>query len=233
VKVELQDDVVAAASRGEYRAMATIATTYYPLLCRVAVALNGEQSKSLGVVQQLLTRLPSAAAAWLDTSDPVRWFTHHLVLDLRQLPASPDVDPLVRYSANKSPSFVAFIRALRHLPRQQVEAFVLNHGEGLSDRDLAVAMDCSVTAATNHLAAADQSMRLVAADAYSECLGEFKTAYDRLSPDSDQVRQYVTSQFARRAVRKTSWRWLKRTAIALIILAIAYALWRAFRYMSA
>ena len=55
-----------------------------------------------------------------------------------------------------------FIRALRALPMQQREAFILMHGEKLDVRAIAVAMDCSVLAAGNHLNEATDRLRHLA-----------------------------------------------------------------------
>src|SRR5262249_52624125 len=160
-----------------------------------------------------------------DAAAPWRWFLHHGILNLRRRGPSPGPDPLVQYSADKQVPFVAFVTALRKLPQQQIEAFILRHGESMKDRELAVAMDCSVTAATTHLAAAEGSLNLVAGSDFGARLADFRTAYDNLSPDPESVKRYVAERVATKTVRRRTRRVVTLVVWIVLLTAIAYGLW--------
>ena len=99
---------------------------------------------------------------WRTGVVPENWFYHHTLLSARGFlarPPDPHQDLLVTAApAPKDPrdaapptgeialawvgpdeaSYVAFVRALRNLPAQQAEAFILHHGERLNERLLGV-----------------------------------------------------------------------------------------------
>ncbi len=233
MKIELDPDVVYAASTGKSDALSAILCTMYPFVSRIAIAVSGGTETGLGLVKVLLNRSLEAAPKWQDESAPWRWFIHHLILGLRERPTPKGVDPLLQFAAGKDVPYAAFLKAIRKLPPQQIEAFVLRHGEGMDDRQLAIAMDCSVTAATNHLTAAEGVLKLVASDGFGQRMEEFKAAYNNLSPDPERVKQYITALVRNYVVPRTAARWGRRAITAMILIGIAYALYRAFLYMSA
>ena len=63
---------------------------------------------------------------------------------------APNQDLLITVGPTGLPAYAGFIRALRTLPVQQAEAFILHHGEHLNERLLGVAMDLSTGAAGSH-----------------------------------------------------------------------------------
>jgi DNA-directed RNA polymerase specialized sigma24 family protein len=231
--IELSEDLVDDARRGKPAALSAVIATCYPPLCRIAIALAADAKKGLEIVEDLVRGSLAASEDWTDAGAPWRWFLHHGILNLRRRGTSTGPDPLVQYSADKQVPFVAFVTALRKLPQQQVEAFILRHGESMKDRELAVAMDCSVTAATNHLSAAEGSLKLVAANEFDARLADFRTAYENLSPDPESVKRYVAERVATKTVRRRTGRIVKLVVWLVILIAIAYGLWRAFKYMSA
>ena len=231
--IELTEDLVDDARLGKAGALSDVIIACYPPLCRIAMTLAGDAKRGLAIVQELVRGSLAASESWNEPSAPWRWFLHHCILNVRRLGPSPGPDPLVQYSADKQVAFVAFITALRKLPPQQVEAFVLHHGEKMKDRELAVAMDCSTTAATNHLAAANDTLKLVAAGSFDARVIDFRAAYENLSPDPEAVKRYVTERVATKVVRRRTG-WIVKLVVWLVVLgAIAYALYRAFNYMSA
>jgi DNA-directed RNA polymerase specialized sigma24 family protein len=201
-------------------------------MARIAIAVSGDTARGLLLVKDLVGRSMGAAARWQDVSAPARWFMHHTILNIREHPIVCQTDPLLQYAAGKAIPYAAFLRALRKLPPQQIEAFILSHGERLDERQLAVAMDCSTTAAGNHLLAAEQMLKTVASDGYADRLVEFEKAYANLSPDEEQVRQYIAARVRSYTVPRKTVRWVKRAVIAVVILAIVYAAWWALVYMS-
>ncbi len=231
--IELDEDLVHNASSGQSEALSAVLCALYPSVSRIAIAISGSTERGLQLVKELIDQSLSAAPKWQDGLAPWRWFLHHLILNLRQRPGKPSaVDPLLQFAAGKELPYNAFLRAMRKLPPQQVEAFILRHGENLDERKLAIAMDCSTTAAANHLAAANQSLRLVASESFNERLEEFKTAYQNLSPDLQAVQLYISTRVRNFVVPRQTIRWTLRIFVLLLILAIAYFAWRAFVYMS-
>ena len=120
------------------------------------------------------------------------------------------------------PGYAAFIQTLRSLPVQQREAIVLNHGEHLNLRYLAVAMDCSIEAATNHLRMATQALETNCGDQTGTSLAAFSRAYRLLSPSLDAARPMIRRQINRYLLPRRLW----RTVIAIIGLAVIYGIWR-------
>jgi len=233
MKVELDQELVYEASQGSAAALTMVVCAYYPSMARIAVALSGDTGRGLGIVKNLVGQAMVAAPKWQDESAPGRWFMHHTILTMREHPAPAiTTDPLLQYAVGKELSYTAFLRALRKLPPQQIEAFVLSHGEGLDERKLAIAMDCSTTAAGNHLSAANDSLKLVTAAAFNDRMAEFKKAYENLTPDAEQVQMYISSRVRGYTVARTTGRTLKWLGYACILVVIAYALWQAWQYMS-
>ncbi len=232
MKLELDPDQVYAASQGNAAALSAILCACYPTMARVAVAVSGDTARGLSLVKELVGLSMSAAPKWQDEAAPSRWFMHHTILNLRQHPVVCRTDPLLQFAAGKDMPYTAFLRALRKLPPQQVEAFILTHGERLDHRQLAISMDCSTTAAANHLSAAEEMLKTVAAAEYEIRLSELHSAYNNLTPDAGQVQQYIAGRVRNYVVPRKAARGLKWIIIAVLLTAIAYALWRAFEYMS-
>ena len=85
------------------------------------------------------------------------------------LRADGNQDPLVARASFADPAYTAFVRAVRGLPEQQAEAYLLYHGERLNERLLGVAMDCSAAAAANHLQAATDALTAMSGGDLSRC----------------------------------------------------------------
>ena len=89
---------------------------------------------------------------------PENWYYHHTLITARESTHPPELreDVLFKQANTEDPAYLAFVRAIRSLPRQQAEAFLLHHGEKLNTRLLGVSMDCSQGAASDHLNAANR-----------------------------------------------------------------------------
>jgi len=232
MKIDLDPNVVYDASQSDAAALTAVLCACYPTMARIAIAISGDTARGLLLVKDLVGKSLTAAPKWQDESAPGRWFMHHTILNIRQHPVVCKTDPLLQYAAGKELPYTAFLRALRKLPPQQIEAFILHHGEQLDERQLAVAMDCSTTAAANHLSVAEQTLKTVASEGFGERLEEFKKAYENLSPDADQVQQYISARVRNYIVPIKTVRWVKRIVVSAVIVAIGYGAWRAFVYMS-
>jgi hypothetical protein len=151
-------------------------------------------------------------------------------LTLRRASKSkPDAanDTLVPEEPRADANYVAFVRAIRGLPQQQVEAFVLAHGEGLDLRDLAVAMDCSTTAAAIHLRESEDRLRALAGAQFGASVEKMRAAYERLTPSRDLVLSRVGG-----SLRRHFWpRLVKRIAKLIVLLVMLGALaWLSWRF---
>jgi hypothetical protein len=177
------------------------------------------------VVKQALHVLP----AWKDPDAPQRWFLHHTILTVRRAAKhQPDKtnDTFIDDPRAAPAEYVAFIRALRLLPMQQREAFILHHAERLNERWSAVAMDCSVIAASNHLKAANEALRSIAAGGFDKFAGEISRVYRKLTPPQEMMLPKLRRTIARHI-------WPRRIARAfgwLILLSfiggVIYAAWK-------
>jgi DNA-directed RNA polymerase specialized sigma24 family protein len=195
---------------------------------RIAHALSGNDTVAQRVAGLLIQRCVHLIPKWRDPSAAENWFYHHAVLTTRTANAAPPdalQDPLVVHGLSSDPSYIAFIRALRHLPPQQREAFILHHGERLNERMLGVSMDCSMQAAITHLHAATDALDAVSAGQAATFAAALRRAYAGLQaaqPDpSPTVNIYV------RRVRRRVWlRRLVGLAIAgLVVAGLVLAGW--------
>jgi hypothetical protein len=164
---------------------------------------------------------------WDPQDDPRNWFYHYTILTARRAikhQPKPAKDLLVTRSegvAQTSTEYLAFVAALRALPRQQLEAFLLHHGERLNTRYSAVAMDCSTEAATAHLTAAVLALRSVVAEGRLDPLVQrVAAAYARLTPDE----QFIPPAISRSMLRHFWPRKIGRMIVLLIELAILAAM---------
>ena len=152
----IDDDLLFRAQGGDRRAAERMLSEIYPAVCRMAYGLSGREDVGRGIVRFIATQAVRQLGKWRDAAAAERWFYHHTVLTGRRaVRHRPDAmgDTLLGEAADAP--YVAFLRALRSLPQQQSEAFILNHGEHLNTRYLAIAMDCSTHAAEMHLGAAE------------------------------------------------------------------------------
>ncbi len=138
----------------------------------MARALTGDAAEAERVVDFVLSRGAVLLPAWRRGTMTQNWFYHHTLLAARERAAAkpapaPKEDLLVADAADAGPEYVAFVRAVRGLPGQQCEAFILHQGEKLNSRFLGVTMDCSSAAAENHLNAANAALAAIAGTPWS------------------------------------------------------------------
>ncbi len=196
---------------------------------RVAHALSGNDAVGRAVAGVLVRRSIELLERWRDTSSPENWFYHHAVLNTRTVdavPADPNQDPLVLHTpAAADPAYVAFVRALRHLPVQQREAFILHHGERLNTRLLGVAMDCSMQAAETHLRAATDALQTVSQGAVERQAGVMAGAYAAMQAAQPDATPVVQVHLARARRRIWFGRARRIAVVALILAALICAFW--------
>jgi DNA-directed RNA polymerase specialized sigma24 family protein len=218
--VSLTEETFARAKALKPDALAALLVEGYAPAQRISQALSGHERVGRAVAELLMRRAIRFLERWRDVAAAENWFVHHAVLTTRHanLPdPEPQQDPLVVHAdagAAADPAYVAFIRALRHLPSQQREAFILHHGERLNPRMLGVAMDCSTAAAETHLQAASDSLGLVVgADDLLKMQDLLARAYAGMTTAQPDVAPAVGG-FVRQLRKRL---WVRRIITSLIV----------------
>jgi DNA-directed RNA polymerase specialized sigma24 family protein len=206
----------------------------YPVVHRIALALGGREDVAEQTVRFVLRQAVGQFPRFRDVDSAERWMYHFTVLSARRS-AGAEVDPrsdvLVKHALDVDAGYVAFVRGLRSLPFQQREAFVLQHGEKLNERFLAVAMDCSTKAAEQHLAAATSAMRALAGPHYPVMVRRLEEAHARLSPAEARVRPVVAGIVAKALWPKRLIRTIKLLVTLAVLAAAAYLAWNHWPFL--
>ena len=206
-------------------AVAQLLTEHSPAVYRLAMAMAGDRGSGERVARTMLQRAIRRLPDWKHPDEVQRWFHHHTVLLTRT--AASEVDPrsdvLVSAVSQPSPQYVAFVRALRLLPPQPREAILLHHAEGLDPRAMAVAMDCSMQAAANHLAVGRRDLQPVAGDDLDRLLAEMRQVYQSLTPQDSLALPLVRKLVRRHLWPRRIWRIVRLVLILAILAAIGWA----------
>jgi hypothetical protein len=166
---------------------------------------------------------------WREEVDPENWFHHFTVITARRsIKHRPDAhaDTLLSDTGvAPDPAYVAFIAALRALPRQQQEAFILHSCERLGSRMSSIAMDLSTEAAGNHLRAAIDALRQIGGERYETFTARATNAYRRLAPPPDVILPRLKSIVRRQVWPRRVARWIAWVLLLGFIAALASAVW--------
>jgi DNA-directed RNA polymerase specialized sigma24 family protein len=228
IHLPVAEDVVNKAREGDRASVESVITDCFPAVHRVAHALTGDPAVAGKVVRFVLRRSVDVMPRWRSGLIPENWFFHNTLMTLRRLntpPPQPNQDLLITVGPTGLPAYAGFIRALRTLPVQQAEAFILHHGEHLNERLLGVAMDLSTGAAGAHLAAATASLQTLAGNDYPALVSALDKAYMALTPPETIVRTTAETE-----IRSVFWgkllrRMVKRLITLAILAAIGFAAW--------
>jgi hypothetical protein len=90
------------------------------------------------------------------------------------------------------------VNAVRKLPDQQQEAFLLTHAQRWNTRLCAVAMDCSTQAVETHLAEAQRQVRPLFNEAYEPLLSFLHQVHRTLAVDVPSSPRVAAAIVARR-----------------------------------
>ena len=167
---------------------------------RLAVLLSGNPVAAATVIKAVLNAQPNIAS--LDSAHMDRL----TVLRSREIAPAMIVDDRVPPEAAK---------ALAGLTPQQREAWVFVHVYKLVVREAARAMDCSVTAITNHLVQAQESMERTLAGSESPMTQEEAAAVLRGWSMAIDVPAFYRAEEARRR----RFRWLLMVIGVLVVVA--------------
>lgn len=165
---------------------------------RTIAAVSGSTAAADRIVRWLLVHAPHADSAAVE-----RWFRHHAVLRRRELKRPTRNDPDVLEPAGASVALRAFVAAIRNLPEQQREAWLLRVCAKLDPRETGKAMDCSQTAALTHFDAALAVLKPMAGDNYDAFCNGVRTRFESLRPDSLEIDRALAARSTRRWIRIT------------------------------
>ncbi|MEM7807103.1 MAG: hypothetical protein AAF561_03220 [Planctomycetota bacterium] len=193
-------------------------STHLPFIWRLAVAFTPTQNDATRVLRHITRLAGEASLEWTDMDEATRWLRHHTILELRDADKPDRDDPLTR--DDDSPSHRATIAAFRKLPRQQQEATLLSAGASLTDRQIGIAMDCSVTAASGHRTAAIDALKVLSGSSETP-LRQLAHAFGRIDVPGSFVVE-IEQQVDRIGWWRTVWPWI---ALVGLLLVVAVATW--------
>jgi len=116
-------------------------------------------------------------------------------------------------------------------PHERNQRFVLHFGERFNIRDVARAMDCSTTAATTHLAAAEAQMRLVSGENFDALAARFAETYTRLAPDASVIVPNINKLLRRQVWPRRILRFALRLLLLTLLAAIVCAGWWIYHHV--
>jgi DNA-directed RNA polymerase specialized sigma24 family protein len=218
--MEISPQLFARAQKLNRPAVEALFASVYPAVLRVARGLSGRTDVADGVVRFVMLRAPVMLPRWRDATAAERWFLHHTVLTARRAAAHEPKAKNDLLATDADPSYAAFVRAIRQLPIQQREAFILHAGERFNPRFLGVAMDCSTDAAQNHLDAATTTLRGIAGNDFAALANHLANSYAHLGPAAD------VGRWAGKALRPHRFRrFIRRLVFALVFALLVFAAW--------
>lgn len=225
--MEASSELVADARHGRSDAIERLLALHYPTVWRMATGLTGRSDVGRGVARYVMRRSLRALPNWNDGAAATRWFHHHTLLTTRRTDKhAPDLrtDSLLRQGSDDA-GYIAFVRALRSLPIQQREAFILTRLEGFGARNVAVAMDCSTIAAENHLMEAQRRLRELAGSQFNQQLDRMISAYQSIDPDEALSIERAKANIHRMML---SWRAMKTIKLVASFALLLITVWGSF-----
>ncbi len=224
----ITDELLARASCFDIPAVEDVLSHYRPAVHRLATALSGRAKTGAAITRQVLLKSLGFVETWDDVAKVDRWFYHQTIISARpyaERPPTTKADVLLPAGASADPPSLAFVKALRDLPHQQREAYLLTVGEQLSPRSMATAMDFSLEASGNHLGNAKRTLKSIAGDHHIALELAVATTYAMLTPAGDETLPLVRSAINRHV-------WPKRLKVlgALVLLiavlgGLAWGIW--------
>lgn len=233
--MEVTGELVAQARRGRVDAAEEILAAHYSSVWRIATGLTGRADVGRGVARHIMQRSLRAMRTWTDEAAAMRWFHHHTLQTTRRAAKhEPQLSNDIFLRENTgNPGYVASVRALRSLPMQQREAFILSDLEKLGARSVAVAMDCSMIAAETHLSAARSHLRELAGPDYGTFIAKMADAYRKIGPEEQMSVQHAKARIHRILLPWRILQAIKFVGSLILLLAtiwLAFELWKVLKH---
>jgi len=216
---DIDDAVFVAARLGKRQPTIDVIARYVPEAFAIATLLTGSFEVGRQAIHRLTVASMKQLPTWTDPDEGQRWFRHQAVLIARQLGTSgvDDAQVFARPDRSTPAGFSAFIRAVRKLPQQQQESFLLQHGLNFDPRERGVAMDCSTTAAETHLREAERQLAPLLASDYDVMRTTLREGATRLLDVQDP------KGFVARRYRSPVGRRRRETLLGLLVILCAAA----------
>lgn len=227
----IDSDVLRRARKGNITAAIEVMSDCYPQVYRLAYGLTGRDDVGRGLVQYVMKHGLRQLPTWRDDDEPMRWCRHHTLLTTRRAAKyQPNVtnDTLVRHAQTENAYYAGFVRAVRALPIQQKEAFILAHGEPWDTRAIAVAMDCSQDAAAVHLREATRVLTSLGGNQFATFTAQLSQTYKSLTPSEELVLTNVQWNTRRYLWPRKVWKWIKLLITLALLAAIVLFVWKIY-----
>lgn len=159
---QITDEDLWSSQQGNPGALQRVYSQALEPCARIAYSLCGDPDQAQQVMRKLVRRSVRQFRQWKYADEASAWFMHQTILLLREIDSSIQTrdDPLLKDVAGPDViQYAAMIRAIRNLPQQQKEAFLLTHAQRWNTRLCAIAMDCSNTAVVTHLKEAERQLQ--------------------------------------------------------------------------
>lgn len=171
---QITDEDLWSAQQGKPDAFRHLYSQALEPCARIAYSLCGDSDGAQKVLRALVSRSIRQFPRWKYADEASAWFMHQTILLLREIarPIKPPDDLLLKDVGGPDViQYAAMVRAIRKLPQQQQEAFLLTHAQRWNTRLCAIAMDCSNTAVVTHLNEAQRQLQPLLGEHASALLG--------------------------------------------------------------
>jgi len=227
----ITDEELLTAQAGNDESLRRLFGQAVPPCVLIANSLAGRKDVADRVSTELVRRAADQIDRWRDADEASRWFMHQTIQLVRQFrkPLVPEQDVLlIGIGGPDVAEYRAMILALRKLPEQQQEAFILTHAQRWNTRLCAVAMDCSTTAVETHLAEATRQVQPLAGKHFQSLTGFLHQVHKSL-PVAMPARpaMIATRMKARRSMRAIvrAFGWLMILSLIGAIVGFALLVW--------
>lgn len=224
--MDVTDELFDEAKAGRKAAVVRVLASQVPEAFAIIALLTGEYAAARAGIDTLVRSAMRALPGFADSAAPQRWFRHHAVLTAREYARTTTDDPAIFTPAESArpAELPAFIKAIRALDPQQQEAFLLHYGLLLGPRAIGIAMDCSTTAAGNHLAAAERAIKPLVGGSYDSLINLLRDCASQLMI-VENAEGFVEKRYALRRRRRTHEKLLTLLVAMVVIAAIAWFVW--------
>lgn len=223
----ITDEDLASAQRGDAGAAQRLFQQATQTCGRLATTLLGTHALGHRAVRELAKRAASQLPGWRSADEAARWFMHQTVFLTREFrkPFDPQYDVLLHDVGGPDVTeYRAMIVALRKLPEQQQEAFLLTHAQKWNTRMCAVAMDCSNVAVETHLVGATRELQPLLGKHFDALMGFLRQVHEAVPVETTSI---ATGVVRRTRVRRGAKLIRTIAGWTLIALIVLFAVWLA------